>query len=817
MSWIRSAMHRAAEARGGSKFRAAVRTYTDTVVQHAGYSVSEASKMFQDRTVPTDLFPLSSSNPRACYDIFVHSYKYTVELSCSISNAMKGYITVIVIPKAAKTLEEVSVSCKGEERVQLLKRWLVALRDFERLDGGLVDDDGKSYEDPYMSNDKNITPEKPTTILYYDPDLGRSPMNFRDVFLHSQALEGMTMSMNQEEGLRLCLTGGREVHNLVVKSIQDMAEAFSAYDGEMLVRKEELLQFAQGAITGLKVTADIARIDSEISQIQQSLDRMKCQKSAGEGGKNSSEAQSLASLKIEVTSTKEKIVEKGGYTRDSFSESKVHKLKLLLESLHSSVSKTEKRILEHREEKKEVLTFRVARTTDVSQFEKFPNLMLALKIKKICDVHYLANIMVFFMDLEAEISLLEEQRDKLEAELGKVNNTLAVAITRLQNAREERLQFDEDNNEFLLLLKAKEDELSNTIVSYKAEADTCNAFINFLEATWAFQSSYVEQRDKQEQLEPAIAKLKKLWEDLKGYEKTIDPDVEFLQDIRRRVILEQEYMDAEAKVINIFDAVESIKEHFYGAIDDASMEGVKVVGELCGAIEKMKGDFKTIKRPNLRIESPPEEEEPPATASPQGLVLSPGLVMPDFKSIFSQKLMIKSPKQKPYIPLGGLSENHPSSTTENDTKSAESEQHKTKVKESEKPSHPDKDASNLTLEFENETTGQKSRAKSDQGEPEKMSSGLDEESRRQSNGENLLHSNDGIPKVTLAAEAATSEPVLDKTSQLTTGNGKRSVEPDEQPPKSTSRSEEQGKVPTEEVVQKSVKLVNELKDDNLSS
>ena len=86
------------------------------------------------------------------------------------------------------------------------------------------------------------------------------------------------------------------------------------------------------------------------------------------------------------------------------------------------------------------------------------------------------------------------------------------------------------------------------------------------------------------------------------------------------------------------------------------------------------------------------------------------------------------------------------------------------------------------------------------------------------NGKNLLHSSAEIPKVTLAAEADTTETLIDKTSQLSADNGKRSVEPDEQPPKSTSRIEDEGKVPTEEVgVRESNELLNELKDDNSSS
>ncbi|KAL4587604.1 hypothetical protein LXL04_000476 [Taraxacum kok-saghyz] len=224
---------------------------------------------------------------------------------------------------------------------------------------------------------------------------------------------------------------------LAVKDIQNLAKSFSVYNVEMLVRKEELLQFAQTAITGLKVTGDIARIDFEISQIQQRLNGMKSQQSSIEGSEISSEAtsSSTSSMDIEEPVThiqlcyrlkslllKKQMLRKGD-TIETHTQ-KVDILKVLIESLHNSASKTQKRILEHREEKKEALTFRVARTDEISQIEK---------------------------ELGAEISVLEKQRDKLEAELREVNNTLTAANTRLQNAREERFQFDEDNNEFLRL------------------------------------------------------------------------------------------------------------------------------------------------------------------------------------------------------------------------------------------------------------------------------------------------------------------------------------------------------------------------------
>lgn len=584
-------MNKAVEAGNKNNLTRVVKNYADSVVHQAGQAVAEGAKILQDRI---------------------------------------GNRTFRSIKQTVKRLEEAAVSCRGPERVLLLRRWLFLLKEVGKLSAASSEDKQKTLEQHLFPDEEKESPRKQSMVLYYDSDGGGEPMNFRGVFLQSQALEGITLSMileapNDEEisllleMFGICLTGGKEVHNAMVSSIQDLATAFASYQDEVLVKREELLQFAQSAVSGLKISADLGRIDAETIHLKTKLDGMIVpEKPSSEGQDKPSDGiakaniealkEALAQIRIcfrlEGLLLKKKNLNFGD--SPEIHALKVDKLKILSESLASSASKAEKRILDHRIQKEEALKVRVTKADEANEREK---------------------------EISAEIAVLENQRDELEAQLKKVNISLAAANSRLRNAKEERDQFDEANNQIIEHLKTKEDELSKSVAACKVEANVLSTWINFLEDTWVLQRSYTEMMEKQandemesheeyfvnlaihllsdykKELGPAISRIGKFVDNLKhlseGSEVAASLDHDDSKIIHPRKHLEEEYLEYEAKIIATFSVADHVREQLYAPQGAIYRKDNAKIKELFDDIEKLRKEFESIERPNLEIENPP--------------------------------------------------------------------------------------------------------------------------------------------------------------------------------------------------------------------
>uniref|UniRef100_J3LMK8 Uncharacterized protein n=1 Tax=Oryza brachyantha TaxID=4533 RepID=J3LMK8_ORYBR len=585
MSWLRNAVHRAVEASGGpsSLLTRTVRTSLHTVVHHAvhaGQAGAGGARLINDR-------------------IGSRSYK-SMRLT-------------------AKRLEDSALSYKGVERVQLLRRWLLALKETQRA--------AAAAKEPQHAADPDQA--LPVLDLYMDYETAAEPMNFIHVFLYSQALECIVLSMILEvpteeevsllsEIFGMCLYGGKDVHNAILNSIQELAKLFSSYHDEVLAKRGELLQFAQCAISGLKKNADIARLDDEIVQLQQRINgmdalqynstsrRSKASQTIAEGFRTAINEVHLCSRMEELVLMKKSIHHGNSY--ETYFE-KVDKLKVLSESLANSAAKAERRIMENRLQKEESLIFRVTKTNEVSGTEK---------------------------ELVAEISGLEHQKDQLEAELKKVNTKLKAAFMKLKKTREERDQFDEASNQIVLHLKAKEEELSRSIASCKVESSTVSAWINFLEDTWKLQSFYEELSQKQandeldrcatcfaklinhhvdtrvEELSTCIDRIKTFVDNLKIFDdrsvSAEDGSNGSSKQSNPRKYLEEEYLEAEKKVVAAFSLIDNIRTIYFFNQEHQARRDDPDVKKLFANIDKLRVEFESVPRPVLQIEIKAKEE-----------------------------------------------------------------------------------------------------------------------------------------------------------------------------------------------------------------
>ncbi|KAI4994008.1 hypothetical protein ZWY2020_008321 [Hordeum vulgare] len=584
MSWLRNAVHRAVEAGGGgiSLTTRTVRTGLGTVVHHAGQAVVGGARLING---------------------IGNRYYKSLKLT-------------------AKRLEEAALSCRGEERVQLLHRWLVGLKETEGAASSMPAD-GPNQAAPVLD-------------LYVDYEKADEPMTFFHVFLYSQALECIVPSLIHElpteeevsllsEIFGMCLNGGKDVHDTLLSSICDLAKLFSGYNDEVLAKRDELLQFAQCAISGLKINSEIARLDNEIMQLQQEINAVDAVRANKTRNRNKASPRVPEDFKTAVDEVrlcsrmedlvlKKKSIHHGDSLETHFQ--KVDKLKVLSESLANSSTKAEKRITENRLQREESLTFKVAKTNEVGITEK---------------------------ELEGEISGLQKQRDQLEEELSKVNTKLSATVVKLKKTREERDQFDEASNQIVLHLKAKEDELSRSVASSKVEASTVRAWIDFLEDTWKLQSLYEEIKEKQandeldrcgvclvnlikhhvsacvDELSTSVDCIKTFVDNLRIFSdrsvSTDDGGNGLSKQSNPRKYLEEEYLETEKKVVAAFSLADKIRALAFSNPERKTRLDDPEVKNLFASIDRLRVEFESVPRPVLQMEVKEKEERSRRTRS----------------------------------------------------------------------------------------------------------------------------------------------------------------------------------------------------------
>lgn len=82
---------------------------------------------------------------------------------CAAVQASRNYRSVAV---TVKRLEEAAISCRGPERVQLLRRWLIVLKEIENMSAASAEGKEKTLEEHLAIEEEKENPKRPSLVSY---------------------------------------------------------------------------------------------------------------------------------------------------------------------------------------------------------------------------------------------------------------------------------------------------------------------------------------------------------------------------------------------------------------------------------------------------------------------------------------------------------------------------------------------------------------------------------------------------------------------------------------------------------------------------